>query len=166
MEHVRATADIARRSVSVVEWLEHVLHRWTSYVIVPVFALANAGIAISVDGLRDAAGSSVAWGILVGLVVGKPVGVTIARRIAVRSGLAHDGGETTGSNVGIAAAAGVGFTVALFIADLAFTDDDRRQEAKLAILVASIVAAGASLVAFRVSARRVAPAPTTDPELS
>ena len=149
------------------EWLEHVLHRWTSYVIVPVFALANAGIVISIDGLHDAAGSSVAWGIFVGLVVGKPVGVTVARRIAVRSGLAHDGGgATTGSNVGIAAAAGVGFTVALFIADLAFTDDGRRQEAKLAILVASIVAAAASLVVFRISARRMPPVHTADAELS
>ncbi|HEY4609585.1 MAG TPA: Na+/H+ antiporter NhaA, partial [Ilumatobacteraceae bacterium] len=65
----RETSDLARGSVSVVEWLQHVLHPWTSYVIVPIFALANIGIEISADGLRDAAGSAVTWGVFFGLVV-------------------------------------------------------------------------------------------------
>jgi len=83
----RETSALARGSVSVVEWLQHVLHPWTSYVIVPIFALANIGIEISADGLRAAAKSAITWGVFVGLVVGKPLGVIIAGRTTIRTGL-------------------------------------------------------------------------------
>ena len=72
----RETASLARQSVSVVEWLEHVLHPWTSFVIVPLFALANAGITLSTTAISDAATSRVAIGVLLGLVVGKLVGIS------------------------------------------------------------------------------------------
>jgi NhaA family Na+:H+ antiporter len=141
-EAVQMTTQLARGSVSVVEWLQHVLHPWTSYVIVPMFALANAGVEISVDGLRDASKSAITWGILAGLVLGKPLGVTVASRLAVRTKLANqpeDGSPRL--MLGIGAAAGIGFTVALFITELAFDDPFEQQHAKLAILAASATAA-------------------------
>ena len=148
------TSDMARGSVSVVEWLQHALHPWTSYLIVPLFALANSGIEISIDGLRTAARSPITWGIVFGLVIGKPLGIMIATRLAVRSGLA-DGlrGTTSRQTVGVGTAAGIGFTVALFITDLAFTDEATQSTAKLAVLVSSIVAAFIALVLLRFGPR-------------
>jgi NhaA family Na+:H+ antiporter len=150
VEQARATSDLARGSVSVVEWLQYALHPWTSYLIVPLFALANSGIEISVDGLRDAAGSPITWGIVCGLVIGKPLGIMIATRLAVRTGVA-DGidGVSTRQSTGVGAAAGIGFTVALFITDLAFTDEVSQTTAKLAVLVSSIVAASVAFVLLR-----------------
>ncbi len=141
-EAAQATTAIARNSVSVVEWLQHVLHPWTSYAIVPLFALANSGIQINVTLLRHAASSAITWGIIVGLVIGKPLGITLASRLAVRAQWADDPeGATRRTALGIGGAAGIGFTVALFITELAFTDEVQRSEAKLAILVASATAA-------------------------
>ncbi len=141
----RTTAVLAKGSVSVVEWLQHVLHPWTSYVIVPIFALANSGIEISGDGLRDAARSPITWGIFFGLLAGKPLGIVLATRAAVRAGLADNPpGSAPRQMVGIGAAAGIGFTVALFITELAFTDPTDRSNAKLAILLASVLAAAVS----------------------
>ncbi len=146
----RTTSDLARGSVSVVEWLQHVLHPWTSYVIVPVFALANSGIEISADGLGDAVGSPITWGVFLGLLVGKPVGVVLATRATVRAGRADlPEGAVPRQIVGVGAAAGIGFTVALFIAELALTDPVDQSNAVLAILAASIVAAVGSSVILR-----------------
>lgn len=155
VEAARTTTNIARSSVSVVEWLQHLLHPWTSYLIVPVFALANSGIEISIDGLGDAFRSRITWGIVVGLVVGKPVGVIIATRLAVRTGIAASPeGATNARLIGLGTAAGIGFTVALFITELAFRDPAQREQAKLAILVASFVAAVASAAILLASGRR------------
>jgi NhaA family Na+:H+ antiporter len=141
----RTTSDLARGSVSVVEWLQHVLHPWTSYVIVPIFALANSGIVISADGLDDAVRSPITWGVLLGLLAGKPIGVVVATRAAVRAGVADYPDDAKPHQiVGIGAAAGIGFTVALFITELAFTDPVDQSNAKLAILIASVLAAAMS----------------------
>ena len=138
----RTTSDDARASVSVVEWLQHVLHPWTSYVIVPVFALANSGIVLSVDGLGDALRSPITWGVFCGLLVGKPLGVVLSTRVALRSGLADAPNDSDQRQlIGIGAAAGIGFTVALFITELAFDDPVDQSNAKLAILLASVLAA-------------------------
>jgi Na+:H+ antiporter, NhaA family len=146
VEAAHTTSELARGSVSVVEWLQHVLHPWTSFVIVPVFALANSGISLSIDGLRDAAGSAITWGVLAGLVVGKPLGIVLASRVAVRAGLADTpAGATPRQIVGIGTAAGIGFTVALFITELALTDPTDQANAKLAILIASALAAVLSI---------------------
>jgi len=147
VEQVRITTDLARSSVSVVEWLQYVLHPWTSYLIVPVFALANTGIEISTQSLRDALGSPIAWGILAGLVVGKPLGVVLASRLATRVDIAElPAGATARQLLGAGTAAGIGFTVALFIAEEAFVDPARQAYAKLAILIASIVSAMLAMV--------------------
>jgi Na+:H+ antiporter, NhaA family len=141
----RTTSDLARGSVSVVEWLQHVLHPWTSYVIVPIFALANSGIVISADALDDAVESPITWGVMLGLLAGKPIGVVLATRATVRAGWADYPEDTKPRQItGIGAAAGIGFTVALFITELAFTDPVDQSNAKLAILVASVLAAAAS----------------------
>jgi NhaA family Na+:H+ antiporter len=133
-------------SVSVVEWLEHVLHPWSSYFIVPVFALANSGIHVSIDGLRDAAGSAVTWGVFLGLLMGKPLGIILATKIAVRTGVADSPVGATGTHMlGAGTAAGIGFTVALFITELALDNPVDQTNAKLAILFASVVAVIAAL---------------------
>lgn len=145
VDEVDAT-DTTRQSlnatVSTVEWLQHVLHPWTSFFIVPVFALANSGIHLSVGGVRDAVGSPVTWGVFFGLLVGKPMGVLIATRFAIQSGIA-DSPEGAGSRqvLGIGSAAGIGFTVAIFITKLALPDESDQSNAKLAILAASVMAA-------------------------
>ena len=139
-------------SESVVEWLEHGLHPWTSFVIVPLFALANAGIAISVDTISDAASSTITYGIIAGLVVGKLVGVTAATWLAVRLRVGALPSEASWrAIVGIGALAGIGFTVSIFVSGLAFEDVALQDEAKLGILIASLTAAllGAAVLSVR-----------------
>ena len=142
MSAAEETMQIARQSVSVVEWLEHRLHPWTSYVIVPLFALANAGIEVSRSSFRHALTSRVSIGIVVGLVVGKTLGITAASWLAVRFRVATlPEGLTFRSILGVAAIAGIGFTVSLFITDLAFDGPTFAVPAKLAVLCATLVAA-------------------------
>ena len=139
---VRRAAFEIRERVSVAERLEDVLHPFSSYIIIPVFALANAGIEISGDSISDAASSDVTIGVIVGLVVGKLVGVSAFTWIAVKSGIsALPRGASFVHVVGLAAIAGIGFTVSLFITNLAFDDPTVVDEAKLGILAASLVAA-------------------------
>ncbi|MFM7251576.1 MAG: Na+/H+ antiporter NhaA [Ilumatobacteraceae bacterium] len=149
-EAARLEAQRARDSVSTVEWLQHLLHPWTSYLVVPVFALANAGIEVSGESLRSAAGSAVTWGIVVGLLAGKPLGVLLVSLGAIRSGVAsRPEGTTLRHLTGAGAAAGIGFTVALFIAELAFTDEAQLTDAKMGILVASVLSGLLSLAVLR-----------------
>jgi NhaA family Na+:H+ antiporter len=139
-------------SESVVEWLEHGLHPWTSFVIVPLFALANAGIPISADSLSDAASSTITYGVIAGLVVGKLVGVTAATWLAVRLRIGDlPRAASWRSIVGIGALAGIGFTVSIFVTGLAFADVALQDEAKLGILTASLLAAmlGAAVLTVR-----------------
>ena len=148
-EELRTLALIAKESVSPAERIEHLLHPLTSFVIVPVFALANAGVELR-SGAFDAPGATaVGVGVAVGLVVGKLVGVLAASWLAVRVGAASLPAEATWpAMAGIGLVAGIGFTVSLFIAELAFDDPALADAAKLAILAASVVAAvlGAILV--------------------
>jgi NhaA family Na+:H+ antiporter len=160
-EAARETAVMARESVSVVEWLEHLLHPWTSFVILPLFALANAGIPLSSEALSDAASSAITLGVVLGLIVGKLVGVTAFTWLAARLGLGVlPAGASWRNIVGVAALAGIGFTVSIFITGLAFEDAARQNEAKVGILVASALAAGLGSV---ILAR--APVPRRDQEL-
>ena len=154
-EEAIATQRIARSTVSVVEWLEARLHPWTSFVIVPLFGLANAGISVSGESLRGAVSSPVAWGILTGLVLGKPVGILLFSAVAVRVGIARKPDGASWKAIGATGIlAGVGFTVSVFIAELAL-EGPALNQAKLAVLAASIVAGGLGLLAL--SAERPAP---------
>ena len=144
------TVRLARSSVSVVEWLEYRLHPWTSFVIVPLFALANAGISIDTERLRDAVSSRVTLGVIVGLVVGKIVGVTGGAGLAVRFRVAALPEELSWvAVVGVGALAGIGFTVSLFIANLAFNQPDLESQAKIGIFAASLFAAVLGTVLLR-----------------
>lgn len=140
---VRAMSFELRESVSVAERLEERLHPWTSYVVIPVFALANAGIPLSADSLGDAARSRVTLGVVLGLVVGKVLGVSTATWLAVRLGVARlPLGVTWRHIVGMAAVAGIGFTVSIFVAGLAYEDGSALQDqAKVGVLAASVLAA-------------------------
>jgi NhaA family Na+:H+ antiporter len=141
-EDVRSLSFELRESVSVAERIELLLHPWTSYVAIPVFALANAGIPLSGSALSDAAGSRVTLGIVAGLVIGKVVGVSAFAWLAVRVGLARLPDDLTWRHVlGMAGLAGVGFTVSIFVAGLAYVDPALQDEAKIGVLVASVLAA-------------------------
>jgi Na+/H+ antiporter NhaA len=132
--------------------LQHLLHPWTSFLIVPLFALANAGIVITGGLLRHAATAPITLGIVVGYVVGKPLGISVASFLATRlrpGRLRLPVGWPT--LVGGGAVAGVGFTVSLLIASLAFTGE-RLEEAKLGLFGAALAAAIVGWTVFRVTA--------------
>ena len=149
VEDVRATAELIKGSVSDCDRLIDAVHPWTSYVIVPLFALANAGIVISGDVLADP--SPVFVGVAMGLIVGKFVGIIAFSWLAVKLRLARlPDGARWSHIVGVGAVAGVGFTVSLFIASLAFDSSNLLTDAKVGILVASAVSAlGGSFLLHR-----------------
>jgi NhaA family Na+:H+ antiporter len=131
----------ARESVSVVEWLQHRLHPWSAFLVVPAFALANAGVPVSGESIREAVSADVTWGIVLGLVVGKAVGITAATRLAVALGIGRlPGGMTWRYVTGAGMLGGIGFTVSLFVTELAFGDSILAEDARLAVLFASLVA--------------------------
>ena len=132
----------AREQVAVADRLADWLHPWTSFLIIPLFALANAGVELSRSSLDQALGSPITIGIVVGLVVGKMVGVSSFTWLAVRLGLCEmPPGATWVKILGIGGLAGIGFTVSLFITNLAFESPDIADQAKIGILVASTIAA-------------------------
>lgn len=120
--------------------LEHGMQPWVAFVIMPLFALANAGVSLSGD-LVSAFVDPVALGIIAGLVLGKPIGIVSFSWLAVRMGLATlPSGVSWRRITGLACLAGIGFTMSLFIAGLAFADEAELKTAKLAILTASLIA--------------------------
>ena len=145
---------LARESVSVVEWLEHLLHPWTSFVIVPLFALANAGIPLSSHGAVATRASSRDH-----LRRRRRTRRRQARRrhrrstwlaVRLRIGVLPDGVATGAASSASAALAGIGFTVSIFVAGLAFDDTGLQNEAKVGILAASAIAAAVgSFLLFR-----------------
>jgi NhaA family Na+:H+ antiporter len=128
---------------------EHSLQKWVAFIIMPVFALANAGIVLSPENLQRET-LPVSLGIIAGLVVGKPVGLLLASWATVRSGLAPlPEGVGWGQMVGVACLAGIGFTMSLFIAALGFGSGPLLEAAKLGILTASLVAGVTGYVLLR-----------------
>jgi Na+/H+ antiporter NhaA len=110
--------------------------------VVPLFALANAGIHLPASQIGDAFSSRVTWGVLLGLVVGKAIGITSATLLAVRVGIgALPSGVTRRYVIGAGALGGIGFTVSLFVTELAFGDSTIGTNARLGVVVASLVAA-------------------------
>jgi Na+:H+ antiporter, NhaA family len=155
-EEVREASFALRETVSVAERIEVALHPWSSYLIVPLFALANAGVGLSWDELSDAAGSRITVGTVVGLVVGKPLGVLLAVALAVRLGFTRLPDDLRWRHIaGLGALAGIGFTVSLLIGGLAFDDELRQSRAALGVLAASVLAAAVGAVVLR--AARPAP---------
>ena len=131
-----------KETVPVTERLQNLLHPLTGFIILPLFALANAGVVLSTDAIGDAVSSGVTQGIVVGLVLGKIAGITFFTLLAVKIGLcALPPGTTKQQIAGIASIAGIGFTVSMFIGGLAFDNAMLQDEAKIGILFASILAA-------------------------
>lgn len=147
--------DVDDHSVSIIEWLENKLHPWSSYLIVPLFAFVNTGVEISNSSISAAIDSPIAWGIFFGLVIGKPLGVLTttfaARKVRLGEYPEH------AKNVDLLAtgsAAGIGFTVAIFIANLAFSNPETQDLAIFAVIVASTVSGVISFVLFKLLGKK------------
>lgn len=142
-------------SVSVIEWLEAKLHPWSSFVIIPIFAFANTGVVITSSSLESALNSPVAWGIFAGLVIGKPLGIVLALILAKKSNVGdYPAGAGVGQIAATGSAAGIGFTVAIFIANLAFDEKVLQDTAVLAVIVASVVSGLISWILFTLLSSR------------
>ena len=134
-------AEIARESVSPLNRMELSLVVWSSFLIVPIFALANAGVDFREISFGEAMGSTIALGVAAGLVIGKLIGITGFAWVAVRLNIGKLPPGTGWMHVvGLAAVAGIGFTVSLFVAGLAFTDPHLTDLAKVGIFTGSVVA--------------------------
>ncbi len=144
---------LLRESVSVVDRLQSSLHPVSAYVVLPVFALANAGVELG--GIGKVFTEPVGLGIILGLVLGKPVGILLASFVAVRTGLGRLPDNTTWAMIlGLGAVGGIGFTVSIFIAGLSFPGGEGlTEDAKVAILLASLLAAVAGVVLLMGAAR-------------
>ena len=149
-EQARLTRLAATATISPNERIQYALHPWTSYLIVPLFALANAGVRLDAETLRLSATSPVTLGVVVALVVGKSVGISGSTLLALRLRIGVLPGEIRrGQLVGGATLAGIGFTVALFITDLAFADPALREQAVIGVLAGSLLAALLGGAVFR-----------------
>ena len=146
---------LSREAISPLTRVENSLHEWSSFLVLPIFALANAGIALDAESLEAATETPIALAVALGLVLGKTIGLTLGVVLAVNLGLSLlPTGVRWAHVVGVAALAGIGFTVSLFIAGLAYTDPSELEAAKIGILGGSIVAAVIGLVALTAVARR------------
>jgi Na+/H+ antiporter NhaA len=150
----RDTRRSVTRAISPNERLQDLLHPWTGYAIVPLFALANAGVDLRGGVLSDALSSPLTWAVALGLVVGKTVGITAGAIGAVRlrlGSLLEGVGE--GQVVGGAALSGIGFTVSLLIVGLAFESQRLQDEAKIGVLLGAVLAVAVGALAFQLAAR-------------
>ena len=140
------------RAVSMNERLQVSLHPVTSYLIVPLFALANAGVDLRNGLLADAVWSPVTWGVVLGLVLGKATGIALATLGAVRLKVGQVlEGVGPGQVLGGASLSGIGFTVSLLIADLAFTTSELREEAQVGVLTAGVLSFLSGGLIFRLA---------------
>ena len=141
-------------SVSVIEWLEHKLHPVSAFFCVPIFAFANTGVIINSESLSLASKSLIAWGIFLGLVVGKPVGILVTTIVAAKFKVADiPQGANSSLLTATGSAAGIGFTVAIFIAQLAFEDPALQEQAIIAVIFASVTSACISVAMFKLFGR-------------
>ena len=151
VEDVAKTKKIAKNSISVVEWLEHQIHPWTAFLIIPLFAFANSGIIITLQSLQQALSSPIAWAIFAGLVAGKPLGIFAFSYAAIKTNVGKLSGKVKWREIfATGSSAGIGFTVSIFIAKLAFEEPNLQNLAILSVLMASVVSGVLSLVLFKV----------------
>lgn len=138
------------KSETVIEWLEDRFHPLSTFFVVPLFAFANTGVIFNLDSLAQASKSVVAWGIFFGLVIGKPVGILFSTLLAGKLKIAEiPSGASKSMITATGSAAGIGFTVAIFIAHIAFTDRQTEEIAIIAVIIASVVSALLSWLMFR-----------------
>ncbi len=159
---VNAIIQNSRQVLTPLHRIEHVLHPWTAFVIIPIFALANAGIPVT-GGVTENLSDPAAIGIILGLFVGKPLGIVLCCYIGYKLGLASlPKGVSWRHIFGAGTLAGIGFTMAIFIANLAYADNaSHLQHAKLAILVASTISAIGGAVILLTCKSKPEPEPET-----
>lgn len=151
-QYARAAANSLRESISVNERLQSAYAPYVAYVILPLFALANAGVMLSPDILVAAIRSPLTWGIVAGLVVGKFLGVYLSTALLRILRLGEFGpGLTLDRIAGGAALCGIGFTISLFIVDLAIDDPLAQNEARVGVLAASVIAFLLASAIFRIT---------------
>ena len=153
---VRLTAMELRESqVSVAERIESALHPISSFIIIPIFALANAGVNMGDGLLGDAASSPITWGVGLGLIVGKIFGITVMTWLGMKLPfISPPSGLNFISLLGLAATAGIGFTVSLFITNLAFDDMEIINQSKIGVLFASVIAGILGLLLLRAGTKQ------------
>jgi NhaA family Na+:H+ antiporter len=153
--HWLRLGQLSREAVSPLARMQYLLHPWTSFVVIPVFALANAGLSLNATAISAAFSSTVTVAVIAGLVIGKPLGITLAAWLGSRAGIARlPEGVDWFRLAGVGALAGIGFTVSLFIADLAFASERLRDAARMGILAASVLAAGIGALMLGLAERR------------
>ena len=131
--------------------IEHKLYPWVTYAVLPLFAFANAGIAF-VDGIRAAATSPITWGVIAGLLLGKPIGITLFTWLAARSGLARLPKAIDLRQIfAVAWLGGIGFTMSLFITELAFVEQNLADEARIGVIIGSIISGVGGYLVLRMS---------------
>jgi len=151
-QYARAAANSLRESISINERLQSAYAPYIAYFVLPLFALANAGVQLSGEILLAAAQSPITWGIVVGLVVGKVLGIWGSTAIMKLLRLGEFGpGLTLDRLLGGAALSGIGFTISLFIVDLAIADPAAQNEARVGVLTASVIAFVLATIVFRLS---------------
>ena len=150
----RSARNAVARAVSVNERMQLVLHPWTGYVVVPLFALANAGVDLRGGVFAQALAAPLTWAVVVGLVVGKFVGIGGGALIGARLGYGRlPQGVGPGQVLGGAALSGIGFTVSLLIIGLAFDSAELRAQATIGVLLSLVLATGLGWLSFQVAAR-------------
>ena len=151
-QYARAATRSLRQSISINERLQTDVGPYVSFVILPLFALVNAGVRLDAHGVTAAMRSTLTWGIVAGLVVGKFVGITAATWLMRRTGMGQLApGLTLRRVTGGAALSGIGFTISLFIVDIAITDPSRQDQARIGVLAASVAAFLAGWAIFRIT---------------
>jgi NhaA family Na+:H+ antiporter len=145
---VRELEGMTDRLLSPAERLARDLQPWSAYLALPVFAFANAGVALSID-FHDLL-EPVSVGVLLGLVLGKPLGITLGSWLSVRAGLAALPEEMSWYQIaGAGFLCGIGFTMSYFIANVAFTDEGVLSLVKLSVLFASVIAGAAGWIVLQ-----------------
>ncbi|MGP4055960.1 Na+/H+ antiporter NhaA [Mycobacterium sp. 4D054] len=151
-QYARAASRSLRDAISINERMQTAVGPAVSFVILPLFALVNAGVVLNRESLTTALRSPLTWGIVAGLVLGKFVGITGATWLVQRSGLGQLApGLTLRRIAGGAALSGIGFTISLFIVDIAIADPGRQDQARIGVLAASVIAFVFGWAIFRIT---------------
>ncbi|WP_460356124.1 Na+/H+ antiporter NhaA [Mycobacterium sp. ZZG] len=151
-QYARAASRSLRDSISINERMQTAVGPAVSFVILPLFALVNAGVVLNRESLTTALRSPLTWGIVAGLVLGKFVGITGATWLVRRTGLGVLApGLTLRRIAGGAALSGIGFTISLFIVDIAIADPGRQDQARIGVLAASVIAFVFGWAIFRIT---------------
>ena len=152
VEIIDRVIDNSRAAIPPLQRLEHAMHPLVSFVIMPIFALANAGVSFDGINLQDVFSTNIAAGVMFGLLVGKPVGIVLSTVMLSKLGIASpSGGLTIRRLLGIGFLASIGFTMSMFISTLAFADGASLVQAKLGIFTASVAGGWIGYVLLRKS---------------